>query len=181
MTAAVDPEDVYEWYLQQVDLLESMGRTGAPTQDPDCAKFFGMPFDEFTEALRDLLDEIERSAYLAIVASSEALIQVDFRARKGGKASVLLQKEARELSKHEKHGRRIVLEDVLDAWKTVPNAPVGTISQFKQLLPHRHWLAHGRYFANRAPVPADPGFAIERLRDLRASLSAVDPTFPRIG
>ncbi len=69
----------------------------------------------------------------------------------------------------------------LDAWKTVPDAPVGSISEFKQLLSHRHWLAHGRYFVNRAPVPADPGFAIERLRSLRAALTAIDTAFPRAG
>ncbi len=38
MTAAVDPEDTYEWYLQQVDLLESMGRTEAPTRDLHCTE-----------------------------------------------------------------------------------------------------------------------------------------------
>jgi hypothetical protein len=140
-----------------------------------------MPFDDFTVVLRDLRDEIEQTAYLAIVASSEALLQVDFRARKGGKASVLLQKEALRLAKEERRGRRIILEDVLDAWKTVPNAPVGSISEFKQLLSHRHWLAHGRYFVNRAPVPADPSFAIERLRNLRAALTAIDTAFPRTG
>lgn len=178
MSTAVDPEDTYAGYLQQVDLLESMGRTGAPSQDPKC-KFFGMPFDELIEVLRGVRDEIEQSAYLAIVASGEAVLQVDFRARKGGKASVLLQQEARNLTKQEKHGRRIILEDVLDAWKSVPNASVGAISAFKQLLPHRHWLAHGRYFVNKAPVPADPGFAIVRFRDLCSALNKLDATFPR--
>ncbi len=181
MTEAVDPENAYEWYLQQIDLLESMGRTGAPTQDPHCAKFFGMPFDDFTDALRDLRDEIEHSAYLAIVSSSEALIQVDFRARKGGKASVPLQGEARRMAKEEKRGRRIVLEDVLEAWKRVPDAPVRAISDFKQLLLHRHWLAHGRYFVDRDSISADPGFAIERLRKLRTSLNKIDVAFPRAG
>ncbi|MEO8284324.1 MAG: hypothetical protein ABI568_13150 [Pseudarthrobacter sp.] len=179
MTAAVDPEETYDLYRQQVDLLESAGRTGAPTQDPRCTKFFGLPYEEFIEALREVRDEIEKSAYLTIVASSEAVLQIDFRARKGGKASVPLQREARMLAKQERKGRRIVLEDVLDIWKTVPNAPIGAISDFKQLLPHRHWLAHGRYFVNRAPVSVDPGFAIARFRSLRGSLYTIDKAFPR--
>jgi hypothetical protein len=180
MTVTVDPEETYEWYLKQVDLLESIGRTGAPTRDPHCAKFFGLPFDEFSEILSELRDEVEQTAYLAIVASSEAVLQVDFRARKGGKASVPLQKEARMLAKREKtKGRRIELEDILKAWKKLPDTGAGVISNFEQLLPHRHWLAHGRYFRNMAPVPADPGFAIERFRSLRASLHRIDTTFPR--
>jgi hypothetical protein len=180
MTATLDPEEAYEWYLKQIDLLESMGRTGAPTQDERCAKFFGMPFDEFAETLRDLRDELEQSAYLTIIASGEAVLQVDFRARKGRKASVPLRNEARALAKKEKKkGRRIVLEDVLDAWKEFPHAPSGVISEFKQLLPHRHWLAHGRYFEDAAPVPDDPGFAIARFRNLRISLGRIDSEFPR--
>lgn len=178
MTAA-DPEEAYEWYLQQIDLLESMGRTGAPMLDPLCTRFFGLPFDEFIERLRDVRDEVEHAAYLAIIAASEAVIQVDFRARKSGKASVPLQKEARRLSKQEKGGKRIVLEDVLEAWKKLPHAPVGVISEFKQLLPHRHWLAHGRYFVDRAPVPTDPGLAIARFRSLQAALNGLDTEFPR--
>lgn len=179
MTAPVDPESTYEWYLQQVDLLESSGRTGAPTRDPDCVRFFGLPFDEFTERIRELRDEIEHSAYMGVIAASEAVLQLDFRARKAARASVLLQKEARAQAKRERNGRRIVLEDVLDAWRTVPHAPLGTISEFKQLLPHRHWLAHGRYFVDRAPVTPDPGLAIERFRNLRTALRTVDSSFPR--
>ncbi len=179
MTTSFDPEEAYESYLKQVEVLENAGRTGAPTQDEHCTRFFGMPFDEFTETLRDLRDEIEQSTYLTIIASCEAVLQADFRAREGRKASVPLRNEARALAKKEKKGRRIVLEDVLDAWKELPHAPAGMISEFKQLLPHRHWLAHGRYFDHRAPVAADPGFAIARFRNLRISLGRIDSEFPR--
>lgn len=48
----------------------------------------------------------------------------------------------------------------------------------KQLLGHRHWLAHGRYFVERGGVPDDPGFAIERTRSLFADLKRIDPNFP---
>jgi hypothetical protein len=178
MSAATDPEDTYERYIQQVELFKSVGRTGAPTQDPSCAQFYGMPYDDFTEILRASLDELEQSAYLMIIASSEAVLQLDFRARAGEKASVPLQREARGLRKREKQ-RRIGLEDVLDAWKKHPLVTSGTVSEFKQLLPHRHWLAHGRYFRDMAPVSADPGFAIARFRALRNALQSVDSAFPR--
>ncbi len=179
MTTTFDPDHAYEGYLKQVDLLESIGRTGAPTQDEHCTRFFGTPFDEFTEILRDLRDELEQSAYLAIIAASEAVLQTDFRARKDRKASVPLRNEARAAVKKEKKGSRIALGDVLDAWKELPHAPRGPISEFKQLLPHRHWLAHGRYFVDAAPVPGDPGFAIERFRNLNSTLTRIDSKFPR--
>lgn len=179
MTTNFDPEEAYESYLKQVEVLENAGRTGAPMLDEKCTRFYGMPFDDFTEALRNLRDELEQSAYLMVIASGEAVLQSDFRARKGRKASVPLRDEARALAKKENKGKRIILDDLLDAWKEVPNAPVGAISEFKQLLPHRHWLAHGRYFVDTAPVPFDPGFAIARFRNLRSSLSKIDSEFPR--
>jgi len=175
---APSPDEAFASFEREIGLLETAGRTGAPTQDPDSG-FFGLPHDEFVTLLRDLRDEIEQRAYLVIVAAAEAVIQVDFRARVDGRAAVLLRDRARQLSRQERRGRRIVLEDVLDAWADLPDARRAPISEFKQLLNHRHWLAHGRYFVNRAAVPDDPGFAVARARTLLAELNRLDPTFPR--
>lgn len=178
MPAAPGPEDMYRAYEHEIDLLESAGRTGAPTRDPG-SEFFGLPHADFVDALRALRDEIEHRAYLAIVASVEAMVQLDLRARKREKASVPLRDVARRLTREERGGRYIVLEDVLDAWTDLPGARGAPISEFKQLLLHRHWLAHGRYFVDRAGVPAGPDFAIERSRALLAELGRLDPAFPR--
>jgi hypothetical protein len=172
------PEEAFRSHQQEIDLLESSARTGAPTQDAR-SKFFGQPFDDFTEALVALRDEIEAHAYLAIVAATEAIAQMDIRARARGRSGVLLRNEARALDKAERDGRRIRFEDVLDAWKSVPGVRRAPLSEFEQLLPRRHWLAHGRYFTNNAPVPGDPGFAVERARALLGELVRIDEQFPR--
>jgi hypothetical protein len=172
------PDEAFASFEREVDLLLSAARTGAPTQDVH-SDFFGLPHNDFLDALRDLRDEVEQRAYLAVVAAAEAVVQVDFRARVNGRAAVPLRDRARELNREERDGRRIVLEDVLDAWADLPGARRGPISEFRQLLNHRHWLAHGRYFVNRAGVPDDPGFAIVRARALLRELHRVDPAFPR--
>jgi hypothetical protein len=175
---APSPDQAFASFEREVDLLVSAGRTGAPTQDAASA-FFGMPHADFVDALGTLRDEVEQRAYLAIVAATEAVVQVDFRSRAGGRSSVPLRDKARELKRKEREKRRIVLEDVLDAWANLPGARQEPISEFKQLLHHRHWLAHGRFFVNRSGVPEDPGFAIARSRGLLSELQRVDPAFPR--
>jgi hypothetical protein len=175
---APTPDEAFASFEREVDLLLSAGRTGAPPLDPH-SDFFGLPHDEFLDALRDLRDEVEQRAYLVIVAAAEGVVQVDFRSRVGGRATVPLRDTARQLNRQERQGRRIVLEDVLDAWADLPGIRRDPISEFKQLLNHRHWLAHGRYFVNRAGVPDDPGYAVARSRALLAELNRVDPAFPR--
>jgi len=177
--SAPSPDAAYASFERELDLLQTAGRTGAPTQDPK-SDFFGLPHDEFLTALSDLRDEIEQRAYLSIVAATEAVVQLDFRARIGGRATVLLRDGARDLRRKERTSkRRIVLEDVLDTWAALPMIRREPIGEFKQLLDHRHWLAHGRYFVNRAAVPDDPDFAITRARALLAELARLDPAFPR--
>jgi hypothetical protein len=176
--AEVDPEQAFRSYETERDLLESAARSGAPTRDVR-STFFGLPFDDFTRTLLALRDDIEAHAYLTIVAAAEAILQVDFRARVRGRAAVPLRDEARSLEKEERDGRRIRFEDVLDAWKLLPEIRRDPLSQFEQLLPRRHWLAHGRYFASNAPVPGDPAFAIERVRALLRELQRADKQFPR--
>ncbi|MGH7272530.1 MAG: hypothetical protein ACREJ3_19040 [Polyangiaceae bacterium] len=143
------------------------------------ATFFGVPHDDFLIALRDLRDEVEERAYLAIVAAAEAMVQVDFRARINGRAAVPLRDKARALRRMDRQGRRIVLEDVLDAWADVPGARQNPISEFKQLLHHRHWLAHDGYWFDVVYMSADPDFALARCRALLDELGRIDPDFPR--
>ena len=44
MPSAPGPEEAYQWYEQEIDLLTSAARTGAPTQDVHSA-FFALPHD----------------------------------------------------------------------------------------------------------------------------------------
>ena len=172
------PEAAFAWFKHEVELLESTARTGAPTRDSK-SDFFGMPADEFREVLRALRDEVEQRAYLAIVAATEACLQLDFRARAKGAKSVMHRDLAKKLLKREteRPDDRIVIEDVLDAWASQDAKKA--VSEYKQLLKHRHWLAHGRYFPNHSGVPQDPSFAHARVTALMKKLQTLDPSFPR--
>ncbi len=176
-TLPPSPDQMFVWFEQEIDILENIGRTGEPTRDPK-SQFFARPFDDFIDDLLVLRDEIEARAYLAIVAATEAILQMDFRTRSLGRSRVLLREEAKELAKREKKGRRIEVETVLDEWANLPGARKESISEFKQLLKYRHWLAHGRYFSRNSSVPHDPGFAIKRARALLDELKRIDMDFP---
>lgn len=180
MIGARDPDEAFLAYGREVDLLASAERTGAPIEDA-CCQFFRMPADDFRRVLREQKDRIEASSYLGIVAATEAVLQLDWRARAHARATVPLRKAARVmLDEAERHDERVTVEKVLDAWKAAPRVRRGAVSQFKQLLKHRHFLAHGSYFSRHAPaVPVDPGFAMARYRALYAALQAIDPGFPR--
>lgn len=175
MAEVLAPEEAHEAYLREVALLESEARTHSATRDPE-SRFFGVPHDDFQALLLALRDEIEARAYLAIVAAAEGLLQLDLRARARGKARVLLGHFARAALRRP---RRVELDELLDEWRGVSAVHKAAVSQFKQQLPFRHWLAHGRYFAARPSVPPDPNFAWARARALIDELRRVDPGFPR--
>lgn len=173
------PDEMYRLLAQEIDILENVGRSGEPTRDTE-SQFFGRPFDDFIDDLRLLRDEIEQRGYLVIIAATEAILQLDFRARSNGHSSVPLRDEARKLTHRAKKGRRVEVEEVLDAWRSLPGGPKTAIGEFRQLLDHRHWLAHGRYFKNKAAVPGNPDFAIQRTHALITSLRQLDSSFPRL-
>lgn len=170
--------DAHAFFVDETDLLTTAARSGQPTQDPR-SLYFGMPHNDFIDRLRDLRDEVEQRAYLAIVAEAEGILQADFRARATGGARVPLYTEARSLVGRPPNVKRVDLDDILDSWRAIPSIRKTPISEFKQLLLARHWLAHGRHFAQPSAVPLDPGFAYQRTQALRAELVRRDPAFPR--
>lgn len=175
----MSPDDAHDLYLKEIAVLVAEGHSGSAPRDTD-SLFFGYPHDDYIAALRGLRDEVEERAYLAIVAATEGVLQSDFRARSRTKARVPLSKTAKDLlKKREKAGRRVELEEILDAWAAETDVPNGVTGQFKQLMSHRHWLAHGRYFVDKGGVPTGPDFAYARANTLLAQLRTVDPSFPR--
>ncbi|MCB9585262.1 MAG: hypothetical protein H6718_07685 [Polyangiaceae bacterium] len=172
------PDEAHELYLREIAVLEAEGQSANATRDANNL-FFGYPYDDYIAALRAVRDEVEERAYLAIVAATEGVLQQDFRARTRMKARVPLSKTARTLLRNrEKDGRRVELEDILDAWAREVLGLKAVIGEFKQLMTHRHWLAHGRYFVDKCGVPTGPDFAYARACTLLDQLRNVDPAFP---
>lgn len=171
---------MHQHFRDEIALIVSAQRTSSPTLDPK-SPWFGLPHSDFVVVLSSLRDEVEQRAYLALVAATEAVLQVDFRSRAHAKRKTLLAGRARHsVWEEKKYAARVVVEDVLDAWKNVPGARKAPIAEFRQLLTHRHWLAHGRYFENKAGVTTDdPEFVFHRVRACLDELKRLDPAFPR--
>lgn len=173
----VSPEDAFRLFEEDREIIQSSARTGGPTQDRQSRLFFGMPYDDFLECSRTLLDENEKRAYLAIVAATEGLLLRDASARSQLKKTVLLSVEMKAL--HRTAQPRVGIDAVLDCWKDASSIQRRRIGEFRQLLLPRHWLAHGRHFDQVAHVQAVPGLAIQRSRALIAELQGLDSDFPR--
>lgn len=175
----MSPDDAYECSCRELAVIVAEAQSGNATQDVE-SPFYGYPHDDYLQALRELREEVEERAYLAIIAATEGVLQTDFRARKRAKAKVPLRNTAKVLIGREERGRRRVeLEEILDAWAEEPDVPNGVIGEFKQLMAHRHWLAHGRYFVDRSGILPGIDFAMNRVTGLLSRLHNVDPDFPR--
>ena len=104
-------------------------------------RFYGMSEEEFEEFFR----ELDYSAMLALLASAEAAMKIDYLNRVDNrKPKGDLLKKYRVLYKDK--GRKVSLEkDILEILKVTNDDLKDEISDFKGVFKLRHWLAHGRY------------------------------------
>jgi hypothetical protein len=92
---------------------------------------------------------------LALLASAEALLRVDFKVRLERRI-----KEPRDVRQRFKEleasdGDRVRLEDILHVWKEKVGHP-DRFAAFFEYLRVRHWLAHGRYWELKTSRRAEP-------------------------
>jgi hypothetical protein len=136
------PEALYGKYQAEsaslnyyrTDVLSSMGRGVKGVY----GLFEGMTAAEVYELFEFYNKEAEYSSMLALIASIEAYIRVDFverRRRTGGFRTLYSQ-----------FGIRALFDDILDAWSYLDSIHSRWVSKFRDLLRLRHWLAHGRYW-----------------------------------
>lgn len=112
---------------------------------------------------------------MALLASCEALLRVDFWERVDR-----VKKEPRPVRVRfkrlaDEHAERVPLESILDVWRDHVGRP-DRFAAFQEYLRVRHWLAHGRYWSlktARRPEPPDVFYVI---RNLLAML----PGFPTV-
>lgn len=106
--------------------------------------------EDFYEAQRDQLNLM---VMLELLATTEAILRLDFEARITARKKDSLSRRFRAIRK--KRADRVRLdEDILDAMKD-EGIPV---AGFKGILKLRHWLAHGRHWRprlGRSYAPSD--------------------------
>lgn len=168
MAAVPAPVDLFLHYRRTVEALRILQRLGvghAVFHTHPQGPFEAMNAVEFDEALRRMRAEVDRQAVLALVASSEAWLRLNFSRRVQKRKPRDAVTERFRVLKRE-HGKKVALDAILDGWNFADDPPRQIIGQYKQLLQHRHWLAHGRYWTDKSGIDPDPAtvyFIIDRL------------------
>jgi hypothetical protein len=143
------PRNIWRHYLRTLDafrVLELALREPVVSDQvrPD-SPFFGLTQAELPDVLRDMSREVGLESSLALLASFEAILRVDYLARaRQTLAGAPIDGRLRRL--WSKFAERLPLEDLLDAWRDETQADSNFVGRFKQLLRFRDWLAHGRYW-----------------------------------
>ena len=147
------PESILEYFDISKEALTRLGHSlleSIKTNETEFSdRFFGMTPAEIRAELRKSSKELEREVTLALTASFEAMIRIDYMSRSKGKKKDAISVAYREL--WSKHNRNARLEDILDTWKEEA-CEAHKVGKLKQLLQYRHWLAHGRYWDEVQPI-----------------------------
>jgi hypothetical protein len=149
------PLDILNYYKRSQEALVALSKSVEPSLIrgvvQPTSQFVGMTAEEFYDAIAKLTRELELEVVLMLVASFEAIIQVDLRDRIGRKKKCGASKTLRELwyKTPEKHRQVMAMDRVLELWKKTLGEHKLIIGKMNSLLHFRHWLAHGRYWAEK--------------------------------
>ncbi len=109
--------------------------------------------------------ELDLEVELALCAAFEAFLHRDYRERvrlrSKGPVSAALRAVHKEL------GTKAGLEKLLDCWKAGLGVPARAISELKQVMKYRNWLAHGRYGEQKSGLVAP---SVDMLRNRIAAV-----------
>jgi hypothetical protein len=172
VTRAFEPHDdpdidsVWLWFEFQAALVdEERGRVlrmFAPGGDivveasrAHQSRFIGLTRGEVEESFDTQRGRLELLAMFELLATTEAILRIEFKARVAGRKKDGLSKRFREI--HKAIGEKIRLdEDILVAMKE-EGVAANTIAAFRGTLRLRHWLAHGRYWHPKLGRDYAPG------------------------
>lgn len=172
------PWSIWIYYTRIQTALAILRRQWPASQPEPLSQlkgFEGMSRAEFEESLSELRRELDGQVTLALVASFEARIQNDFRTRTDGRFKDPVSRDLRRLKKELGKGQRLDLTTILDVYKDKLGIATA-VGHFKQLLNHRHWLAHGRHWVDKSGISTDPGDAWDRGTALLSRIPPIGST-----
>jgi hypothetical protein len=121
--------------------------------------------EEFFEAQEG---QTELLAMFELLATTEAILRIEFKARVEDRKKDSLSRRFREI--HKVSGDRVLLEeDILAAMKG-EGMPANVVAGFRRALKLRHWLAHGRYWHPKLGRGYTPGDVFDISRALIDSI-----------
>ena len=113
-------------------------------------RFFGMSYEEIDAFFTEEREEIDAQAIVAIVAAAEATIRIDYfdRVQERYKDSLSLAYKELHRSLSGSSKRPPFDENgILTRMKNCGAIENHLVNDFRNVLRHRHWFAHGRYWA----------------------------------
>lgn len=145
------PLDVLAHHRLTIAAVESLEESRHEADDFSTVSLFGLDQSTFRIQINGLREESNQQSMLLLMASIEAVFQVDLHRRVErrlkDRASTALRRYHRRLTGKK---RRIEVEGILDEWKSSVAGIAESIGQLKQAIAYRHWLAHGRYWVQHS-------------------------------
>ena len=128
------------------DTVDSLTYFLQPLVQQANPRFLSFSPEEFTQLLRDRVEETDLHSSFSILAAVEAALRVDYLIRATKKRKDPLSRAFRGIYKQKGEYARLD-DDLLDAWSQFHPELKSLIGEFRAALHFRHWLAHGRYGA----------------------------------
>jgi hypothetical protein len=165
--------DILDYHRRSVVALRQLARTFESLSAADRA-CFPLAKQAFLDVLEAMRDELDDEVVLALVASAERQLRLDYAARLGEKDAPAVRFGHLDV----RFDGRVPLEEIVDVWKDLAVAGDET-GRFKQMYVYRHGLAHGRFFNKSGVHDAAPEDVDEVIRELYAAIRGHTPDFPR--
>jgi hypothetical protein len=170
-------DEIIAAYEDQVEALERMLHARASLSADSRSRFYKLRDTEIQARLKDDRDELDLWAVLMLVASFEATVRTDAEDRIKTRTRDDLRRPLRDL--YNEHDDRVRLVDILAVWEARITVSPIVSTNVRHLLKHRHWLAHGRHWANKSGVLPLPLDTYGHLDDYTQELQAGAPDYPR--
>ncbi len=193
----ISVDDALSYHQDQLECLRLVKRMARGLQSPRFANFTPQ---QLLERLEEVRAELDRQVVLLLVASTEGALRRDYAARVQAATSPQVARwrrlafllhlprflwsnvgtvEERLVDLQVRYADKVPLDEVLDVWKFA-GADASLIGRFRQVVRHRHWLAHGRYFRDRSGLASpDPRGVHTLVSTMFQDLTALRADFPR--
>lgn len=121
-------------------------------RNPELEAFFPVhSIAQLRDELTRFLWEVDLQASLSLLAALEASFRIDYAIRCEKRHKDPLSVHFREIYKG--RGNQAHLEeDIISGWQTYTPGSNRLLSELRQAVKFRHWLAHGRYWILKANV-----------------------------
>lgn len=176
MSSLPRADAVVDAYEDQVEALEALHHQRAKLSNSTASRFHGLTPEEIAQRLERDRAELDQWALLMVLASFEATVREDVRLRHGRKTKDAVRPSLQMLE--QANPGRVRFDDILSAWDAASSVGQDLKGRVRNLMKHRHWLAHGRYWTNKHGQVPSPLDALGYLDDYCIKLRMRVPTFP---